>query len=221
MEGLTTRTLVFGGIMAAFGAYLLLAPKPSYAEKTEQDMEKLAPKNVGEFRMRPGSENPEQSYKMPESTYETLKPYGIVCRLLESTAGAYDVVVIASRNRASFHDPRGCFTSQGWELLEQREIEIPTKTRDTVKATWADMRQVREDRDGQTLFLFRGPGGQFFSNTNSLKFAMFMEQLQGGKDIDGVFYRFIPQNRDTTLEQMKEFVANYLDTAKETSNGYF
>lgn len=73
-------------------------------------------------------------------------------------------------------------------------------------------------------FLYRGQG-RFYKSTNELKIGMFVEQLKGGGDLDGVFYRIIPQHNnpdsEAMLSDLKKFVAAYLDAANDVSNGYF
>jgi hypothetical protein len=218
MEGLKLRVFVFAALMLVLGVLVWAAPRANTVNRSESWMEQRMPDTVGNFRYRRSADNPEQSYRMDQTTYDVLKPFGIVCRVYEFAGRAYDVVVIASRDKDSFHDPRVCFTAGGFAIrLEQRGM-IKTKTRGLVPVTIA---HLSSDRGQQSsVFFYRGPGG-FTATTMGLKWDMFKEQFGGGDNIDGVFYRIIPLNRGTTDEELARFVGQFLDEAKVTSDGYF
>lgn len=219
MERLKLRLLVFVGIMVALGVVVFAAPQPNVGEeKSEEWMEGKLPKQAGYFKFRPGADNPEQSYKMDANTYKVLAPFGIVCRLYERLGQRFDVVVIASRDKDSFHDPRICFTASGFEIVQEQRVEIKTKSRGIVPATLASLADGGDRK--LALFCYRGPEG-FHGSTMSLKWAMFKEQFRGGQKLDAVFYRFIALTRGTTPEQLQDFVGEYLDSANESSGGYF
>jgi hypothetical protein len=220
MEGLTKRTLVFAGIMLVAGvlnsATVIRSERP---DKTEQWMEERAPDQVMGMGFLPSRDNPEQSYEMNEQTYEMLAPFGIVTRVYTNQAGkGYDVVLIASESRASFHDPRICFSGQGWTLSEQRTIQVETRTRGTVPVTLTRMEGPAKNQ--LAAFLYRGPSG-FHATTIAMKWDMFVQRLWNRPDVEGVFYRFIPNQSDTTVEELSAFIAEYLEAAKESSDGYF
>ena len=100
---------------------------------------------------------------------------------------------------------------------------VETETRGTVPVTLVLM-DGPDDRNKIAAFLYKGPGG-FYGSTQRLKVAMFLEQMKGGDDLDGAFYRFIPLNLapddpDPTTK-LKRFVAAFVDAANQASGGYF
>jgi len=221
MEGLKKRAFIFGGIMLAAGAInlatVIRAERPN---KTEKWMESKAPERVGDMSFIRSEANPQQSYKMDEVTYRVLAPFGIVPRIYTGNSGeSYDVVLIASESRASFHDPRLCFSASGWTLVEQHTAEVQTKTRGVVPITVVRM-DGRNSKGQLAAFFYRGPSG-FNSSTVSVKLDMFWKRLFGSKDVEGVFYRIIPQNEFITEDQMKKFIGEYLEASKSSSDGYF
>jgi hypothetical protein len=175
--------------------------------------------------MRGSAESSLYSYKMNDVTYSTLQPYGIVARIFENSKNAqvFDVVVIASDSKDSFHDPRVCFSAQGWVMNNQWLDTVKTASRGDVPVTITLM-DGPEDKNQLAAFVYKGPGG-FYGNTQRLKVAMFRETLFGGGKLDGAFYRFIPGYRDEDqiqqIRELKEFIGKYLDAANEASKGYF
>ncbi len=111
-----------------------------------------------------------------------------------------------------------CFTSQGWNLLSQRQIEVDTP-RGRLPMTLAEM---SNDSHGKRLaaFLYRGPGG-FYATPQSLSLQWLMRQMQGRSDNEAVFYRFIPDFDGATQADVEAFASAYLAAAQESSGGYF
>lgn len=213
------RTYVLAGVLAAAGAYFAFSARPAQATKTEDDLEKLAPYSMPAYRYVPSPDDPDQSYKMSQSTYDVLVPYGIVARRFEGTNKAFDVVLIASNKKESFHDPRVCFSAQGWNIIQEDRIQIPTKTRGTISASLAQL-QHAEMGKGFAVYFYRGPKN-FSPTTMGIKLDIFWEQLFGQGNTDGVFYRFIPLYRDASKEDLVTFIGEYMDAANESSGGYF
>lgn len=220
MEGLKKRAYLFAVVMLVAGAinYFTWA-RHERPNKDEKWMEARAPEKIGDMSFIRSPENPAQSYKMNQITYDMLAPFGIVARQYTSNSRAYDVVLIASESRASFHDPRICFSGQGWTLVEQNTVEVETKTRGKVPVTITKM-DSNTKRGQLAAFFYRGPSG-FHATTISVKLDMFFQRLFNRPDIEGVFYRFIPQNEDCTVDELKSFIAEYLEAAKDSSQGYF
>lgn len=225
MEGLKRRAVIAVVILLVGAVAVAFTKKSAGDPKTEQWMLENLPIEFGEYRANSSPENNLYSYKMDEVTYNTLDPYGIVARIFvhEKTQEEYDAVVIASRSKDSFHDPRVCFSAQGWAIANQWVEVVDTKTRGKVPVTLVLM-DGPESHNEIAAFLYKGPGG-FFGSTQRLKIAMLWEQLVGGNDLDGVFYRFIPRNfapndPDATTK-LKRFVADFVDAANESSEGYF
>ncbi|MCH7903667.1 MAG: exosortase-associated EpsI family protein [Armatimonadetes bacterium] len=213
------------GVLLAAGVFMAFSKVDEGDSIDEQWMVDNSPRQVEGFKMLAGEENPDYSYKMAKVAYDTLEPYGIVAKVYvnEKTGESYDVVLIASKSKDSFHDPRVCFSVQGWALNTQWVDSVETETRGLAYMTITDM-DGPTGRGKLAAFLYRGQG-KFYKSTNELKIGMFIEQLKGGGNLDGVFYRIIPQHNnpdsDALLSDLKNFIAAYLDAANEASNGYF
>jgi hypothetical protein len=220
MEGLKLRSFVVAGLMLLTAAWAAVSSRPQVVASRDEDwMKKTAPARVGDFDfLTSNSMEPGATYKSPQMVYDALHPtVGILARVYEHGGEAYDVNLIASRDRASFHDPRVCFTAQGYSIQSDEAITIKTKTRGDIPATLAAMKGPQ----GPTLavFFYRGPNG-FYGTTMNLKWALLWEQLRGNNNLDGVFYRFIPTgvpDRDRLIK----FVQDYMDLAGKQSDGYF
>lgn len=215
MEGLIKRTYIFAGLLLLAGVALAFSPRPAREVRTEAWMEDHAPLDFGDYRFLPGPDNPKASYRMNEATYNELVPYGIVARKYTDGRRTFDTVLIASNNKDSFHDPRVCFTGQGWTILQEERIQIPTQTRGTIEATFARMSHAQYG-PSIAVFFYRSPA-RFSATTNSVKWDIFLEELRFGPDIDGVFYRFIPLYANATREELVEFVGEYMDAAAKVS----
>jgi hypothetical protein len=218
MERLKTRAYLLGGAFIIFGIALATRPTVAYPVKTEDWMEQKSPEVVDGYRFMPGSQDLGQTNKMNQETYDVLKPFGIVSRAYAKGNRVYDVVLIAGNDSQTFHDPRVCFTAQGYRIDRERQLTIETKTRGPVTATFADL----SGRPGinKAVFLYRTPY-RFVGKTGPLKIDMFKAQLAGKADRDAVFYRFIPLDPTVTEKELLDFVRDYVDTAKEVSDGYF
>lgn len=220
MEGLSLRAYIVTGLFVAFAAWVYVTPKPGKVEgKNEDWMESVAPAKVASYSFLPSGEDPQCSYKSPEMVYDTLVPtVGILARVYEHEGQRFDVTLIASRDKASFHDPRVCFTAQNYEITEEQSITIDTKTRGQIPATLAKM-TTPDKGQAVAVFFYRGNHG-FYGNTTRLKFSMLGDQIMGRSDTDAVFYRFIPSG-DLSVDRLKSFIALYMDTAGKSSKGYF
>jgi hypothetical protein len=217
MEGLKKRAIVFGSILLVAGAMTqVFAGNKVGNGKTEAWLEKTAPSTMPGYFMVTSPDNPSVSYRMDQVTYDTLRPYGIVARVFQGKEESVDVVIIASQAKNSFHDPRNCFTSQQWNIISEREVAVPTKTRGNVKVTAVEL----SGPTGKTTaaYVYKGPGG-FASSTMGLKVDMLKHQLLTSKMSDGVFYRFISGNQ-TTTDELLAFVGKYLDEANRQTDGY-
>ena len=217
MEGLKKRAYGLAAIFVLAGGFYQLSGASKGPQRTETWMEQTALKGFGKFKTQvalPG----DVSYRMDKATYAELDPYGIVARVMSDGVRSYDVTLIASSSKNSFHDPRVCFTAQGWELSEEEHLPIVTKTRGTILATVTKLKGKNGVQYG--AFLYRGPEG-FTPTTTGLKIQMFKSQLLHGQNAEGVFYRFIPSDVGTTKEQLVDFVRDYLDASDAPTHGYF
>lgn len=220
MEGLNTRSMFLACVMASAGAWVMFSSKVDTLKRTEDELLAMAPMKVAGMDYLPAAEDGRFSYKMDEMTYRVLAPFGIVARQYTDGVKGFDAVLIASRSKASFHDPRVCFSAQGFTLEKMIPSTVVTKSRGTVPITLITMTSDKM-RNQLAAFFYRGPGGKFYGSTQKLKLALLWEQFSFGKDIDGVFYRVFPTNETTTEEELKKFIGDWLDAANESSKGYF
>lgn len=221
MEGLKKRTYIFAAVMLLAGVVnTVTVARAERPDKDEKWMEQRAPDKVGERTYMTSGDNPEQSYRMNDVTYRVLDPFGIVARQYTGSDGkVYDVVLIASESRASFHDPRICFAGSGWRLVDQNVQEVKTKTRGTIPVMFVTMESDTQ-RNQLAAFFYKGPSG-FMASTRGLKWDMFLKKLIRNEQVEGVFYRFIPQHPNASVEDLKSFIVEYLEASKDSSEGYF
>jgi len=217
MERLKLRTYGLGATLVVFGAVLLLTKEANAAPKTEEWMVTQSPDRVESVQYQPG-DVPGMSYKMDKVTYDTLHPFGIVSRVYNTPDGQFDAVLIASRSKNSFHDPRVCFSGQGYTLEDQKIIKIPTQSRGEVPATFTHLGGRNGGR--YAIFCYKGPNG-FVDTTMGLKVSMFLHELLQAQSSDGVFYRFIAMDDGAEPDKLIKFVGAYLDEANKSSKGYF
>lgn len=215
MERLKKMIIGVGVLFAALGIGFASVSDRSIT-RTEAWMEENTAQVFGNYRMLPGDDGPNVTYRMLESTYTELKPYGIVCRVMTSGQEVYDTVVIMSSKKESFHDPRVCFTAQGWALLDQKVAMVKTKAHGDVPITLTTMSGDR----GKSFaaFFYRGPEG-FAADTNGVKWQMLRYQMKNFRDGEGVFYRVIPTHPVATEEQLIKFIGEWLDAQHEASKG--
>lgn len=220
MERLRKTVLILGALFVALGVGFQLRGKTEIrhdgVKPDEKWLERISPKVVGDYRMMVLDNGPESTYRMTEATYSTLHPYGIVARVMEGPKERYDTVVIMSDSKDSFHDPRYCFTSQGWVIVKERVMPIDTKAHGRIEVTVADL--TRESLNTIAVFFYKGPSGFTPSSTN-LKWQMLFYQIRNFKDAEGVFYRFIPLHDGATHEQLARFIDDFLAESDKTSKG--
>lgn len=219
MEGLKIRSLAVGGLLILGGLALQAMPKANLTAKDEKFMEDRAPMVVGKFRFEPTSDNPKQSYKVHESTYEILKPFGVVGRIYTDGQTAFDVMLISGNDKNSFHDNRVCFQAQDYTIVGQ-EIEPVETERGTIPVTFLTLQHALRGKLSAAMF-YKGPGDAWFSLPQPLTWAMFKEQLKLGKDLDSTFYRVIPVQGEPDRAALKAFIKEYVVAAKKSSDGFF
>ncbi len=204
---------ILGTLMLGVGLAATFTPRIGL-NRDEAWMEKRVPTKVADYDFR-GSENPQQSYKMDPITYETLNPYGIVCRVFDNGKAQFDTVVIHSNNADSFHDPRVCFQSQGSELIGQRVKNIETATRGTVPVTFIKVSYNGSEK--MAAYTYRGPSG-FTDAPIPLMNDLFLSELRQGTIQTGTFFRFIALNSTTTEEELAKFIGEFLDASYKSSD---
>lgn len=225
MEGVKTRALVAVLVILLAGLTIAFTKKDVPDTMDESEMIRISARDLDGYRMEGGPESPDYTYRMDEVTYKTLEPYGIVARIFENeqTGERYDVVLIASRSKDSFHDPRICFSAQGWVLTKQALDSVQTETRGKLPVTIAFMDGL-QDTGKMAAFLYKGPS-RFYGTTKELKLGMFLEQMKGASNLDGAFYRFIPlhtnPDQPKMLADLKRFIGQYMDESNRASGGKF
>jgi hypothetical protein len=217
MEGLGKRLGILCAIVLTTGSALTFAPRPKQVERTEPDIAAMLPVKVGRYNAEL-AKGQYCTYKLDQSNYDILHPWGIIARVFVNGPDRYEVVAIASRRKESFHDPQTCLTAQGWTLSNQRVSTVSTKSRGTVPITLFDMEKGTE-RHTSMYFLKVTQG--YYAEIGKLKLDMFKyKALNLGKDEEGAFIRIIPQG-PSTEEKMKQFAAEWIDEAVKTSKDYY
>lgn len=215
------RGFVAAGLLLVVGGALAFSPKPNSVHHDEKWVADGLPKRVASFQMAPAQDLsvPYCTYKMDPATYQILRPWGIVPRVFQKGDGeSYDVVVIGSNLKDSFHDPAVCFSAQGWTLSNARQETLATKTYGDVPVTMVDM-----EREGQktiAMYFYRLRDGYIASNVGAKKEMVVYKLRHFGKDNEGGFIRIIP-NSGANLEKLKAFAAQWVDEASKTSGGYY
>jgi hypothetical protein len=218
MEGLVKRTWALAAIVFVMGgATWFLPPKRSKAID-EHWMAQRAPVAVGDYKYQPGTDNPDESYHMGKSTYDTLEPSGIVAREYASGNKMFDVVLISSDSGESFHDPRVCFTASGWNITHEQKAMVPTQTHGAIPMTFVKMQGDRETKSA--LYFYRGPRG-YEAVARKMRFEMLVSQIIHVRNDQGVFYRFIPMSDGISDKELLDFASKYVDEANRVSGGFF
>lgn len=216
MERLKKTLWILSGLLVSIGAAYNLAPRPKESNLTEDQVIEMLPVKVGRFSamLKP---NEKVSYRMDQSSYDILKPWGICARVFVNGNESYDVVAIASNSKESFHDPQICFSAQGWRLSNQRDDVIKTKTRGDVPVTLVDMEQNGDQK--VAMYFFRLTKG-YYGNMSKVKRDMLVHLFTQRSKDEGAFIRLIPTG-SVDVEKMKKFAADWVDTAGESSKGYY
>lgn len=210
--------VVAGSLLLAAGVLANIAPRAKAPDRDEAWMAKRLPDTFDGYGYVRSLDDPNNSYRMSQVTYDTLKPFGIVSRVYDNGGRRFDTVVIASTNSDSFHDPAVCFQSQGSVLEDQRQGTIDTKTRGAVPATFLSTNLSGQKR--LAAFLYKGPKG-FTAAPMRLIYDMFLGELSTSKVQEGVFYRFIALSSSATEDDLKKYVGQFLDASDKSSEGYF
>jgi hypothetical protein len=208
---------ILAGLFVLAGAWTNVNALQNGKRPPESWVEGLAPTQVGDWKLEPKEPGAKFSYKMDKITYDELDPIGIVAQRMRNGGLVYDAVIIAGNQNESFHDQRWCFQAQGWELEETLVDKVATKNAGEIP-----VQLVKISRPGQpatiALFTFQGPS-KFHATTFEMGRDYFMAGLSSGRLHNGFFFRFIPQFPGATKEEVKEFAADYIDAAFESSGG--
>lgn len=218
MEGLVKRTWIAAAVIFAFGLANQFVAPPRSAVVNEAYMAARAPESVGPYRFISSPDVPGQSYRMGQSTYDTLQPSGIIAREYQSGNKIYDVVLIASDSGQSFHDPQVCFTASGWNITEGRQVKVPTQSHGEIPMTFVKMKGNEGEKSA--LYFYRGPYG-YESVARKMRLEMVAGQLIHIRNDQGVFYRFIPMSEGISDKELLDFASKYVDEANRVSGGFF
>jgi hypothetical protein len=221
MERLKKRTFWVAAAMLVVGVAVMAVPDKKPAGRTEQWMEQMAPRTVEGYSFIQSKENPEQSRRMDEKSYRLLAPFGIVDRVYRLGSRQFEVVLVASNNRGSFHDPRVCFAGQGWNFDKQNKTSIRTRSHGYITATFIEGK-TELGFEQYAVYFYKGPSG-FSSSTLGIKGRLLMQLLLNpfGGPGEAVFYRFVSESPEVKKEEFIDFIGKYMDAANESSNGYF
>lgn len=209
MEIVKKRSFILAGIFLVFGIAAIVQPKSKAPWRTESWMEQNLPMKVGSYEMIPSQENPMCSYKMPDTSYEALNPYGIVARVFTDEKNRFDTVVVAANDRLSLHDPKDCFPGQSWAITWEKHITLDTKQRDKVNAVAIGLKGERGERIA--LYTYRGPTGTY-NLRNDMFWDWFLSEIKGVKP-EGALMRVMTLDEQTPLEDLQAFATDWFDAA--------
>ena len=221
MQALRQRALFLLCLLIPAGLIIAFVPKPGAPRKSEAWLESQAPGSMPGYELVPFADDPDNhkiSYKMDKVTYDTLKPFGIVCQVYRGSGKSFDAVIITSDSHQSFHEPRICFQSQGWTLELTKTDTIETKTHGRIPVTIVDVKNG--SGNNLALFTYSGPAG-FRDAPLRLMRDMFFSQLKTARVSACDFYRIIANYQGATEEELKKFASDYIDAANQSSGGYF
>ncbi len=218
MEGLKTRTYLVSGVLVMCFAGFQFTKAQQGPKRDEKFMEQAAPERVGDRGYLHSNANPLQSYRMEQTTYDILQPYGIVCRNYTDGSSSIDAVLIASRDKDSFHDPHLCFGGQGLVSEEEHVAMAKTQAHGDVPVRVARFKS--EGGTQLTGYFYKGPYG-YRSSNSELKIDIFKYQLLKGQNPEGVFYRFMTNAQTTDEAKFMKFIGEYMDAANQSSKGFY
>lgn len=220
MEVIRKRTLTLGvlmccvGIMGAIAAHL---QAPTF-KVTEPWMDSKAPTTVDGLVS-------EDAPRADQETYDTLQPFGIVNRDFHGNGHSYNVMLLASDRRESFHSPSVCLPAQGLVITDESEVTIDTKTHGKIKAAYAELTLPDDPKVKHHMVYMYRVQNRFIArqgnSTFALTIAMFAGPIRGNFDQNTVFYRVISEGENETKEQFLRFVGDFMDAAHESSGGFF
>ena len=206
-------------LVVALGALAVaarLTPPKVAPSRTEEWMESVLPTSIPGFVFQSSGENPSQSYRVPQTVYDKLQPYGIVARVFVRGDVIIDTMVVAGNDRNAFHDPNACFPSQDWAVVSNSRAKLKTTSRGEFDVSILTVRDT--DVDHLTLFFYRGPTG-IHATQNELYADWFRSSLQLQDAPEGAFFRFMVMRGDMKLPELLKFAGSFLDAADQASAG--
>lgn len=219
MERLRLRAFALGGFLLLAGVGIQAMPRPSLHAKDEKFMAQAAPTQVGKFKFVENPDLPGKSYDVDERTYELLQPFGVIGRIYSDGDKGYDVLLISGNDKNCFHDNRVCFQGQGFTIVGQ-ETEVVDTARGKIPVTMLTL-DHRENGRMMAAMFYKGPHNKWFALPQPLTWAMFLEQVKLGSDLNSTFYRIIPRHPNPKREELIQFIKDYVIEAEKTSQGFF
>ncbi len=217
MEGLSKRLGILCAVILTSGIVNHFGPSIPQKERTEEEVAAMLPLKVNNFTAQLAN-GQYCSYRLDQSNYDVLHPWGIVARAFSNGPEKYEVVAIASRRKESFHDPQTCLTAQGWTLTNQRVSSVETKSRGTVPITLFEMEKGSEKHTA--LYFLKLTEG-YFAEFSTVKTQMLKHKIVHLlKDDEGAFIRIIPEG-PSDEDKIKQFASDWIDEAVSTSKGYY
>jgi hypothetical protein len=210
------RLILVSIVMAVFGVAFTFRPISKPFHRDEAWLQNATPRQVDGFVAQPGPHGENQTYRVSEQSYELIDAYGVDSLIFSDGRKNLDVCVIASNKRESFHDPMLCFPGSDWKILNQRVVNVDSKTRGSIPFSLIQAKQ---------------PSGVIVLAAYTYKAPLSMVTSQGdmylqwsrvnfltGQPYEGAFYRFIGDESTSEAELLK-FSVDFMDEVKLTSKG--
>lgn len=215
MEVVLRRLFVFAAVIAALAVAVQIkppAPAPLFSNKDEAWMEKNLPTTVDGWLFQGSPSLPNQSYKSDQSTYDKLKPIGIVSRIFREGNKTVDTQAVAGKDLSLLHDPGYCFPFQGWtiESQSQRTIDLgqtPGKARVSI---W---RVRKNDERFTILFTFASKRG-YVPMLKDLQKGGLLGFMRGSSAEECAYYRFMTGDGSMSEDELIAFAVKYLNESK-------
>lgn len=207
------RAHILAAILAIVGIAVLFRGRANTTPHNEAWVENTYPTSVGDYHMV-------DRYKMDETTYQELNPMGISSVTMSNGVNKFDVVVISSHERDSFHNPLACFAAQEWTIVDSHQTIVHTASRGDVPFSVS----TAKSRAGQTaiaVYTYEGPKAMHAVNSAGfvglgqvgLHGDMFLSELTTVKPAFATFFRFMSLSQFTKESDLLKFAGQYLDAA--------
>lgn len=211
-----TRVVILVLGVAAVGIATNFLPRHHYTTLNEDWLVSHTASEVVGYKMLPGIDGKNVSYRMDKETYTKLKPIGIAARVFQGDKNKIDTVVIAGDSPDNFHDPTWCLPGQGWIIGPRLTKIVHSDDLGDVKLSYFEAKQA--DRSMLVAYTFHSPAG-YDNSITRLTLNMWKKEFLSGKRPLGSFYRFLPTEGEMTIDQLSPFILNYLERTRLVSGG--
>ncbi|GIV01848.1 MAG: hypothetical protein KatS3mg015_0678 [Fimbriimonadales bacterium] len=212
---MTNRLKIVAIVFVLVGALAFALSPRRYQDRTEEWMEEVVPEQIPTYSLRASSRT-DPAVKMSEVAYQILQPFGIVTRYYTGPDNrTYEFVVLAGNTRKSFHDPRVCFTAQGWDLKDPgiHTVNLPHMGGE-VQVSAMTMDNIATGSRATAMFFYKTPFG-IRPNTMRVPFDLTFAKLMMKSDVDAQFYRFMvvpPSEGDDALQKDLQALTAFAET---------